>query len=69
MVLLIIGGLTYYRNLSICTDNELIVQINNNSIISKNEDADVLLEDFNDWLKEIGISNRELTRFMENYIN
>ena len=53
MVLVIIGGLTYYRNLSICTDNELIVQINNNSIISKNEDADVLLEDFNDWLKEI----------------
>ena len=61
--------LYYYRNLSICTDNELIVQINNNSIISKNEDSDVLLEDFNDWLKEIGISNRELTRFMENYIN
>ena len=48
MVLVIICGLTYYRNLSICTDNELIVQINNNSIISKNEDADVLLEDFND---------------------
>ena len=69
MVLVIICGLTYYRNLSICTDNELIVQINNNSIISKNEDADVLLEDFNDWLKEIGISNRELTIFMENYIN
>ena len=69
MVLVIIGGLTYYRNLSICMDNELIEQINNNSIISKNEDADVLLEDFNDWLKEIGISNRELTRFMENYIN
>ena len=38
------------------------------NVISKNEDDDVLLEDFNDWLKEIGISNRELTRFMKNYL-
>ena len=60
--------LYYYRNLSLCIDNELIVQISNNNVISKNEDDDVLLEDFNDWLKEIGISNRELTRFMKNYL-
>ena len=60
--------LYYYRNLSLCIDNELIVQISNNNVISKNEDDDVLLEDFNDWLKEIGIINRELTRFMKNYL-
>lgn len=60
--------LYYYRNLSISMDNELIVQVKDNIILSKNEDDSKLLEDFNDWLKELNVSKRELTKFIEKYL-
>lgn len=60
--------LYHYRNLSISMDNELIVQVKDNIILSKNEDDSKLLEDFNDWLKELNISKRELTKFIEKYL-
>lgn len=59
--------LYYYSNLSISMDNELVVQVKDNRILSKNEENDKLLEDFNDWLKELGISKNELVKFIEKY--
>lgn len=58
----------YYRNLSISMDNELIIQVKDNKTSSKNKDDSKLLTDFNDWLKELGISKRELTKFIEEYL-
>jgi predicted membrane protein len=58
----------HYSNLSISMDNELIVQAKDNIILSKNEEDSKLWQDFNDWLKELGISKRELIRFIEKYL-
>ncbi len=49
-------------------DNELIVQAEDNIILSKNEEDSKLWQDFNDWLKELGISKRELIKFIEKYL-
>ena len=58
----------HYSNLSISMDNELIVQAEDNIILSKNEEDSKLWQDFNDWLKELGISKRELIKFIEKYL-
>ena len=58
----------HYSNLSISMDNELIVQAKDNIILSKNEEDSKLWQDFNDWLKELGISKRELIKFIEKYL-
>lgn len=58
----------YYHNLSISMDKELIIQVKDNKTSSKNKDDTKLLTDFNDWLKELGISKRELTKFIEEYL-
>ena len=49
-------------------DNELIVQAKDNIILSKNVEDINLWQDFNDWLKELWISKRELIKFIEKYL-